>query len=182
MDQNKIDPQHSAIRAILRTIGPIVLIMGILFTIVGVASSFLSFGSGIPRLFWCAFVGLPLIGIGSMMIKLGYMGRISRYMADEMAPVAKDTINYMAEGTRQGVKTTARAFAEGLAEGGVPLTKAEGMETKVRCHKCNSVADEHARFCDQCGAPVVKTKLCPECNELNDPDAKFCDNCGHKYK
>ena len=45
------------------------------------------------------------------------MGAFSRYIAAEQAPVAKDTINYLAEGTQDAVRTTARAVAQGVAEG-----------------------------------------------------------------
>ncbi|MBN2271824.1 MAG: zinc-ribbon domain-containing protein, partial [Sedimentisphaerales bacterium] len=54
-------------------------------------------------------------------------------------------------------------------------------KTKIRCHKCNALLEEDAKFCSKCGAPLSKTKPCPQCRELNDPDAKFCDNCGHDF-
>lgn len=109
---------HAAIRGLLRLGGGIALALGLLFMAVGLISFFSSFGTfESPRYFWCMFVGMPLFGIGLGMLKAGYLGAITRYMANETAPVAKDTINYIGEGTQPGVKATARAIAEGLREG-----------------------------------------------------------------
>ena len=89
----------------------------------------------------------------------------------------KDTFNYLAEGTQEGVKTMAGAIGQGLREGGL----GGGSQTVVRCHKCNALAPAEAKFCGQCGQALGKTKPCPNCRELNDPDARFCDNCGHTF-
>lgn len=180
MGERQIDPGHRGPQSILRTIGPIVLGLGILLLIVGIASFFMAFGgSGPPKYFWCAFLGMPLMFVGGVMTSYGYMGKMMRYHAQEMAPVAKDTFNYMADGTKDGIRTVASALGQGLSEGGLGLGGA--AETKVRCHKCNALTEVDAKFCSACGAPQAKTKACPQCRELNDPDAKFCDNCGHRY-
>ena len=50
------------------------------------------------------------------MCKFGYFGAVVRYLASESAPVAKDTINYMAENTKDAVKTVARSITEGVKE------------------------------------------------------------------
>jgi hypothetical protein len=67
--------------------------------------------------FFCAFIGLPLMCVGSAMCMFGFVGAFARYIAAEQAPVAKDTLNYMADGTQEAVKTVARAAAQGVAEG-----------------------------------------------------------------
>jgi len=182
MEEEKIDPGHRGVRNVLRVVGPIVALTGLVFIIVGVVSFFSAFGgSGRPEYAWCPFVGMPLLFVGAVLSSLGYMGKLARYQAGEIAPVGKDTFNYMADGTQEGVKTVARAIGEGLG-GGISAAASGGPEqTKVRCHKCNSIEDEDAKFCSNCGAPISKTKSCPQCSELNDPDAKFCDNCGHNF-
>ncbi len=180
MKEKQIDPGHRSLRDTLRIVGPIVGGAGVLLIILGMVSFFGAFGgSGPPKYFWCAFLGMPLAFAGGVMTSYGYMGKVMRYHAQEVAPVAKDTFNYMAEGTRDGVKTMAGAVGQGLAEGG--FRSGGGSETKVRCHKCNALEDADAKFCSQCGQPLGKSKACPTCQELNDPDAKFCDNCGHAY-
>jgi hypothetical protein len=73
-------------------------------------------GSGPPRLFWCCFVGMPILFVGIVMCKFGYLGAVARYVAAESAPVAKDTINYVAQETQGAVKTIARSVAEGVQQ------------------------------------------------------------------
>jgi hypothetical protein len=75
----------------------------------------------------------------------GYLGSFARYISAEAAPVQKDTLNYLAEGTKEGVKNIASAIGEGLSAG-----KAVGV-----CHQCNRSNDADARFCKNCGAPIA---------------------------
>jgi hypothetical protein len=72
---------------------------------------------GIPDYFWLAFVGMPLMFVGSVMSMYGFMGAVARFMAGEAAPVAADTVNYMAEETKGAVETVAKAAAKGVVEG-----------------------------------------------------------------
>jgi hypothetical protein len=165
-----IDPRHEQIRGVLRGVGPVLLVVGVIFSAIGFISFFSSFGTfEPPRYFWCVFVGFPLIGIGTALSKAGYLGAMLRYMSGEMSPVGKDTFNYMAEGTRPGVETIARAVGEGLgaAQGGRALS----------CPKCQAPNDPSAQFCDQCGAPVVEV-TCPSCQRPNAPGSRFCSHCG----
>ncbi len=170
------DPQHQAIRALLRVIGPCIVLVGAIFTIVGFGSVFSTMGSlssGPPRYFWCIFVGFPLLFVGGAICQFAFMGAVGRYMANEGAPVGKDVVNYMAEGTKGAVRDMAAAVGEGLRGG------ASTKEVRVvRCHKCNADNEESANFCKACGAALAKSKPCPGCGELNDPDARFCDHCG----
>jgi membrane protease subunit (stomatin/prohibitin family) len=100
----------------------------------------------------------------------GFMGAVARYQAGEIAPVGKDTFNYMAHGTQGGVRTMASAVGAGLAEGAGGATLA--------CPACGHPNDEDAKFCDDCGAAV--SKACPTCGAANDGHAKFCDGCGNR--
>ncbi len=180
MREKQIDPGHKGIQKTLCTVGPILLGIGLVLIVIGLVSFFMAFGgSGSPKYFWCAFVGMPLTFVGGAMTSFGFLGKVARYQAQEIAPVAKDTFNYMAEGTKDGVKTMAGAIGQGLSEGGFGLGGASS--TQVRCHKCNELVPADSKFCSRCGQPLEKSKPCPTCGELNDPDAKFCDNCGYKY-
>ena len=176
MDENKIDPGHNETRDTLRILGFLLTMAGGIFLIVGLVNFFAAFGGhGPPQLFWCVFVGAILLSLGIRLMKFGYMGRVARYMSQEMAPPAKDTFNYMADGTQEGIKKIAGAIGQGLRENGVA---GGSQQTMVRCYKCNALAPVDAKFCGECGHSLGKTKACPDCHELNDPDAKFCDNCG----
>jgi len=171
------DSGHAERRAVLRRIGPLVAGVGVVFAAIGMISFFTAFGgSGPPRYFWCAFVGLPLIGIGLGITKFGYMGAITRYVANETVPVGVDVVNTMAEGTKDAVRDVATAVGEGIA-----ASRGEEAVEVVRCHKCNETNEATASFCKQCGTPLAKSKPCPSCHELNDPDARFCDRCGGAF-
>jgi len=111
-------PKHKGTHSFLRVVGLLVAALGLLFTIIGMASFFSAFGGGDPpRLFWCCFVGMPLLFIGGVMCMFGFMGAIARYTVAEQVPVATDAISDMAEGSQGAVKTVARAVAEGVKEG-----------------------------------------------------------------
>ncbi len=169
-----LDPRHKETRALLRVVGPGVVLVGLIFTMIGLGSFFASFGTfRPPRYFWCMFVGLPLLGLGAVICRFAFLGAVSRYIANEVAPVGKDVVNYMAEGTKGAVRDLASAVGEGLGTG------APSKEVQVvRCHKCNTDNELPADYCKACGASLTKSKSCGSCGEWNDPDARFCDNCG----
>jgi ribosomal protein L40E len=169
----EIDPRHQQIRNVLRIVGPGVLVAGLILTGIGLLSFFSSFGSfGPPRDFWCAFLGLPLMAVGAALTQFAYLGAIARYSSGEVAPVGKDTFNYMAEGTSEAVRTMAHAVGQGLSSG------ARGTEAVGgHCPKCDAPNPADARFCDRCGASL-EDKSCPRCGSRNDSAAKFCNQCG----
>jgi hypothetical protein len=111
-------PKHRATRSFLRVAGPITALVGLIFTIIGMASFFSAIGGeGRPRLFWCCFIGLPLLFVGIVLSMFGFIGALARYTADEQVPVATDAIEDLAEDTQGVVKTVARAVAAGVKEG-----------------------------------------------------------------
>lgn len=49
------------------------------------------------------------------------------------------------------------------------------------CTKCGKQSPDTAKFCSNCGQPLVKQKrekICPNCQKVREPDMLFCDNCG----
>lgn len=184
-EEEKINPGHTKNRKTLRIIGPILIVTGALCLLISLIDFFLSMGSmRPPYLMILGFLGVPLLPLGFFLTTLGFMGKFARYQAGEVAPVAKDTFNYMADGTQEGVQTAAKAVGQGLAEGIAPVIATASINTdsqqteKIRCYKCNYAETLDAQFCSNCGTALQKSKSCPVCSELNDPDAKFCDNCG----
>ena len=109
--------RHKQRRSFLRVAGPIIASVGLIFIIIGMGSFFSAFGGGgLPRFFWCCFLGMPLLFVGFVMCMFGYIGALARYSAAEQVPVATDAINDLAEGTQGAVKTVARAVVEGIKE------------------------------------------------------------------
>ncbi|QDU64865.1 Double zinc ribbon [Planctomycetes bacterium Pan216] len=173
----KIDPRHDQIRPVLRLVGPAMMGVGGILIAIGMISFFSAFGGfGPPRFFWCAFLGIPLFGIGSGVTKFAYMGAITRYLSQEISPVGRDTFNYMADGTQDGIRTITSAISQGLASG------VDDRRLKAHCPQCSSLQDADANFCSACGAAMPKEKFCASCGAENDPDAKFCDACGQRFE
>ncbi len=188
MEEERIDPGHSKPRNVLRILGPVFLVTGGILSLTGISLFFLPLlQGGMPGFIGILFLilGGPFVVFGVAITFFGYMGKIVRYQAQEIAPVGKDTFNYMVDGTKDSLKQASRSIGEGLGAGigaGINSFSPTGNQTKIRCHKCNELLDENAKFCDNCGAALAKTIPCSNCGELNDPDAKFCDNCGSKLK
>jgi membrane protease subunit (stomatin/prohibitin family) len=112
---------------------------------------------------------MPILFAGAVCCQFGFMGRVSRYVAGEVAPVQKDTFNYLAEGTQQGVRTLAGAVRDGLAA---------GKSAAAECSKCHAANEPDAKFCAHCGAELQRERSCPACNAVNAADAQFCNQCG----
>lgn len=162
------DSSHARHRTGLRAFGFLLLLVGGAFALVGFVSFFSAFGGGgFPSLFWCAFVGLPMVGIGAGCLKAGYLGSITRYVASEAAPVAADTADYLARETRGAVQTTVAAVADGL-RGATPTTP---------CPQCRTPQRQGANFCDRCGT-ALGAASCVQCKAELAPDARFCSACG----
>lgn len=169
--RHRINPHHRVQRTGLRLIGWVLAVVGGLFTAVGLISFFAAFGGGgMPQYFWCAFVGMPLLGVGAMLLKMGYMGAIARYVAGEATPVATDAVNFVADETTASVRRVAGAIADGL--------RGASADPGVPCRSCGHANDADARFCDQCGSALPLRRACQRCHEVNDDDARFCDGCG----
>ncbi len=49
-------------------------------------------------------------------------------------------------------------------------------DAEMACSACGHATESGARFCAQCGSPVVRA--CPVCKHPVEPDARFCSNCG----
>jgi len=178
-EEDKIDPRHAGTRKVLRIVGPLTLLVGLGFLAAGLWGFFSRWGTLAPARFtWCPFVGMPLAFLGGVMTMAGFAGAVFRYQAAELTPVGKDAFNYLASGTREGVRSVASAIGDGLRQG----EDAAGCAvTVLRCRKCNAENDAEAEFCDECGEALVKSKRCDACDELNDAAAKFCDRCGRPF-
>lgn len=175
---NAIDPQAGAIRKVFRVVGPMLLLGGMVCFIIAFVDFLYVMGRGRrePEYFWLFFLGAPIAFVGLVITNAAFMGRIARYQAHELAPVAADTANVLAEGIRPAVRDVASAIREGLSGQATP---------GARCGACGAENSADARFCDQCGkdlppaAPPLPSFLrCARCNTTNERDANYCDHCG----
>lgn len=181
---------HVGTRQTLRIVGPTLLVLGILLGAYGLywatgmgdtkemgEDGWFEEGraNGTKGMFFI-FGGMGTGFLGIVLTKFGYMGAVARYSASEVAPVGTDTINYVGREAQPGLTAIGSAIGSGM--GGMATGRGGGTVTMVRCHKCNDENAADAKFCDECGTALAKTKACTSCGELNDPDAKFCDACG----
>ncbi|MCR3905699.1 MAG: zinc ribbon domain-containing protein [Tenericutes bacterium] len=152
------------IKKTLRKSGITLLVIGLLLMVVAMVDLFLS---DIPQVFYLFFIGGLFLFIGLVMTFYGYMGAVARYQASEIAPVAKDTINYMLDGT----KDSAGKFFEQLKNTPLP---------SKTCPQCGKELFPDAMYCDNCGCAMFKK--CPDCMELNEVSSKFCKSCGNQFR
>ena len=162
--ENNQNNKHEQTKKKLKIIGVALLIIGGIFTLVGFINFFASFGGdSMPNLFWCTFIGLPMLGIGSMLTTMGYKQEISRYIKNESIPV----LNEAGEELSPAIRAVTNAVKEGLCE-----------ETQqIRCN-CGNYNDKTDKFCSNCGKALTYT--CPQGNVKLEPDDKFCKQCGTK--
>ena len=163
MEDNKDErmQKHLKIKKKLKTIGPIVLAVGLVLAIIGFVDFFVSMGSfGTPKLFFMCFLGMPTAVAGGVITMYGYQREMGTYVKNESVPV----FNEAGEEIAPAIKSIAKAAKEGSEEG-------------VTC-ECGTVNDADSKFCKKCGQPLFKT--CPYCGQEVDGDSDFCNHCGRE--
>jgi len=120
---------QATVRSYLRIGGFVTVGLGVVLTAIALISFFSAFGTfSAPTNFWMAILGLPLIAIGSWMLRAGYLGPASRYVAGEVTPTLADTLGALGVGP-----------------------------AKVVCPTCGGANAPDARFCDDCGTALERT-------------------------
>ena len=148
--------KHEKVKKNLKLIGFICLAIGAVLTITAFVELFQSVGSGgFPRLFFLAFIGLPLIGIGAMLLSLGYRGELMKYAKNEAVPIVNEA--------GKEISPAVRAVASAVAE-----TKEESTNFIV-CKDCGEKNPADGKFCKNCGKEI------PE-------EGSFCNYCGEKIE
>jgi hypothetical protein len=176
-DEQRINPRHLHIRGVLRVVGPLLAVLGLVLTLIGLGSFLSSFANfpagGFPRHFWCAFLGIPLLGFGAGLTRFAFLGALLRYGAAESLPVAKDGFQYGVAETKNSIQDLVQAVAQGWQA---------GARVSQTCSRCGRGNDGNARFCDQCGAELRSPTACPSCGKENAQDAAFCGGCGNRLR
>ena len=100
-------------------------------------------------LFYGGFVLAGIILILAIIITVSpkarakWMGKqieATKYMMDDQKENIKDISTNMADATKDGIKTTAKAIKDGLTE-----------EDTVYCKHCGASIDTDSTFCKKCG-------------------------------
>ncbi len=160
--------RHERTKRILKIVGTVVLVCGIILFV----AFFIDFmlviyeTRGFPRLFVCGIIGLPMIGIGAMLLQCGNRREISRYFKDESMPVINEAV--------EDLTPAVKAVTEAVKEAG------EDDNTVKFCPSCGKQNQPQNKFCDGCGTRLYK--VCPHCGKKQDADDSFCGNCGAKLE
>ena len=155
--ENFMNEKHEKTKLTLRILGIVLLSLGVVFSAIGIINFFYtaSTNGGVPKLFFFAFIGFPMVGVGGMLLMFSYKREIMKYGKNETMPIYKEM-----------GKDIAPVIKEFTAQ-----------EEKITC-SCGAENDKNSKFCKECGKELVKK--CPDCNEKLDADSNFCKNCGHK--
>lgn len=156
----KFDEKHEEKSMVLKVVGPILLIAGVIMfasLFFSIAKSATSMHMGFNetnfnspfKMMPLGFIGVILIGIGGAITNFAYMGSVARYTSDELTPVATKVIKNVKDGLKDDV---------------------------IHCKHCQEENDSDAKFCDHCGKSF-SDYIC-SCGVKNDQDAKFCKACG----
>lgn len=158
-----MDPKHNEKKLKLRRIGIALLIVGGIFSAIGLIDFFAAFGGmGMPTMFWCLFIGFPLLGFGGMLLKVSYIRETAQYFKDESVPVTKDLY--------RDLKPELKDFVNTL--------RGKDTEEEVICPRCGTRNDLDNNFCKGCGEQL--NRKCPYCGETLDHNSTFCGRCGKR--
>ncbi len=162
--------RHEKTKRTLKIVGVVLLVCGIILFVAFFIDFMLTIYEtrGMPKLFVCGMIGLPMIAFGAMCLQLGNRREIGNYMKNEMTPV----INDAAYDLKPAVKAVAEAVKETEEQ-----PKAEEKKVTI-CPNCGKENQPENKFCDGCGTPLYK--ICPACGAKQEADDSFCGNCGAK--
>lgn len=135
-------------------------IFGIICLILGLGlffSPIISMGNAAPGLFSLSAVGAILFFVGSVLLNLSkkYSHAGSASQNDSSPRVDIPTPENIINDDRN-------RMAPGC----------------IVCPKCGRLNNPGSRFCDQCGARLLK--VCPKCGHENDATDVYCAKCGTK--
>ena len=157
--------KYKQVRSTFRVLGPTLLVIGIILSLVGIGSFFVSFIGAVsgsisphdakfPILFLLAFPGFLCIGIGSMMTQAGSL---------------KETPQSAPKKTPPAVTTTTTAIRSAITDDDIP------------CPSCSEPIEPDSKFCAHCGVQIGQLS-CPTCNAPLEANDRFCNQCGTPTK
>lgn len=162
-----VTEKHRQTRNTFRFIGPLIVAVGVILTVIAGIDFFTLEMFEEPTYFWLFFLSIPILFVGISLCSFGYGGKVAEYQAREYAPVAKDTIQYLAKETIPAVKEISKSINSGK------------QSEEITCSQCDHKNKPDAKFCNGCGEKLAL--VCPTCNGINKADARFCDECGSRF-
>ena len=139
--------QHDCIKTILKVVGVFLLLAGFVFTVIGFVDFFKALSNTEkPKLFWCMFLGLPLMGIGSGFSVFAFRREIATYAKEETLPVTENALSALSNAL-QGEKCECGQVNEDSAI----FCSVCGKALKQTCKTCGKTLPVEDVYCSNCG-------------------------------
>lgn len=102
------------------------------------------------------------------------------HLAANQAQAKADAARYQLQDKARATSYTAGIDMSAEAHVAGPTAVTNLQDKKLTCAGCGAAVAENAKFCGECGQPVVKAgpKACGKCGTVS--AAKFCPECGNK--
>jgi hypothetical protein len=114
-------------------------------------------------------------GIGALIfLPLIATAGIGVFLQDKMI---KDVSLFIHEHLEQNGHTLIYAYVE--EQNHKAVSAEETVAPKVKCPGCGISVSANSKFCNECGASLLKK--CAKCNADNPADYKFCKECGNSF-
>lgn len=180
------EENHQKVKRKLKTVGKILLSIGIVTSITGIILLILGFAnvgdfsSNIDMVLFMVggflfAIGFAILGFGIYATFFAHAREIGSYTASSVAPVLKETTEYIAPTINNTVGGMAESISEGIASG-----KAKGKAEAIICQDCGEKNEKGSEFCSNCGKSLDTAKYCANCGKKIENDDKFCPHCGQK--
>jgi len=163
-DEKQTDPNVKT-RSRLKTIGIILLVIGIPMAVIGgilLGIWFMnifggSFGETMIYMtlgFGFLAGGMFITMFGAISLIIAHRREITRFMVEETGMALEQTSDRALDGYGRVISKGSEALASGLSKGGgiqVNVQSDEKEVIKIKCRECGTLNDEDAKFCDECG-------------------------------
>ena len=180
------EENHQKVKGKLKKVGKILLGIGIVISIAGIILLILGFAnvgdfsSNIDMVLFMVggflfAIGFAILGFGIYATFFAHAREIGSYTASSVAPVLKETTEYIAPTINNTVGGMAESISEGIASG-----KAKGKAEAIICQNCGEKNKKGSEFCSNCGKSLGTAKYCVNCRKKIENDDKFCPHCGQK--
>lgn len=151
--------KHEKTKRTLKIVGIVLMAVGLVCDIVGFIDIFRAIhNESMPSVPFLLFIGLPMFGIGLILLIFGAHREIARYVKDESVPVINEASRELTPAVRAVVNA------------------AKG-ET-VSCPACGANNEKDNAYCSACGKPLQK--ICPKCGSTQAGENAYCSKCGEK--